>query len=148
MKITKQDIEDLLEEVNFAYGSIQLKLEDVDFYYGGLRPLVEQEGKSTYNASRKLEIMDHKDEGFPGFYSALGGKYTTSRLLAEKLVDKIAEFLPSNFSECKTEITPILGGHFTDFKSLENELQKEFSKESGEKLKHLCIVMEVKQELF
>ena len=137
LKITQKDIEDLLEEVNFAYGSIQLKLDDVDFYYGGLRPLVEQEGKSTYNASRKLEIMDHKDEGFPGFYSALGGKYTTSRLLAEKLVDRIAEFLPNHFSECKTEVTPILGGNFSDFKALENELQKEFPTISGEKIEIL-----------
>ena len=137
LKITKKDIEELLEEVNYAYGSIQLKLEDVDFYYGGLRPLVEQEGKSTYNASRKLEIMDHAKEGFPGFYSALGGKYTTSRLLAEKLVDKIVEFLPTKFSECKTETTPILGGHFSDFKSLEQDLQKEFPSESGEKIETL-----------
>lgn len=136
-KVTEKDILELLDEVNFAYGSIQLKLEDVDFYYGGLRPLVEQEGKNTYNASRKLEIMDHKEEGFAGFYSALGGKYTTSRLLAEKLVDKIAEFLPKNFSECKTENTPILGGNFSDFKSLEHDLQKEFPKESGEKIEIL-----------
>jgi len=137
LRITKKDIEELLEEVNYAYGSIQLKLEDVDFYYGGLRPLVEQEGKSTYNASRKLEIMDHAQEGFPGFYSALGGKYTTSRLLAEKLVDKIADFLPTKFSACKTETTPILGGHFSDFKSLEQDLQKEFPSEAGEKIETL-----------
>jgi glycerol-3-phosphate dehydrogenase len=81
--------------------------------------------------------MDHKDEGFPGFYSALGGKYTTSRLLAEKLVDRIAEFLPNHFSECKTEVTPILGGNFSDFKALENELQKEFPTISGEKIEIL-----------
>lgn len=139
LKITKKEIEELLSEVNYSYGSIELKLEDVDFYYGGLRPLVEQEGKSvsTYNASRKLEIMDHKQEGFPGFYSALGGKYTTSRLLAEKLVDKIAEYLPGKFLDCKTEITPILGGDFSDFQSLQKKLQNEFPKEKGEKIETL-----------
>ncbi|EMO58070.1 hypothetical protein LEP1GSC161_2536 [Leptospira santarosai str. CBC1416] len=59
----------MLSEINDSFGYTDLTLNDVDFYYGGLRPLVEDRGeaKSTYNTSRKTEILDHKESGFPVF---------------------------------------------------------------------------------
>jgi glycerol-3-phosphate dehydrogenase len=139
-RVTKEDILDLIEEVNSAYGFVKLQLSDVDFYYGGLRPLVEDENssKNSYNASRKLEVKDYKEEGLPGFYSALGGKYTTSRLLAENLVDKISDYLPQNFKSCLTEKEVLIGGNYSDKETLEKELQKKFPQECGEKIEILA----------
>ncbi len=57
--------------------------------YGGLRPLVETPTGETYNASRRYEIRDHLRDGLRGLITVEGGKWTTSRHLAEKVVDRL-----------------------------------------------------------
>ncbi|PJZ52649.1 glycerol-3-phosphate dehydrogenase/oxidase [Leptospira adleri] len=133
-RVTKKDIEELLSEVNFSFGLTDLTLQDVDFYYGGLRPLVEDpsETTSTYNASRKTEIFDHRDAGFPGFFTAMGGKYTTSRAVGEAVVNKVVEYLPGNFRACETEIIPPATGDYSDLPSLISDLSRKFPKLRGE----------------
>ncbi|MFB5649641.1 FAD-dependent oxidoreductase [Leptospira wolffii] len=140
-KVTKQDIQGLLEEINYAFGYSDLTERDVDFYYGGMRPLVEDPGEKsdTYNASRKTEILDHKDKGLPGFFTALGGKYTTSRHLAEKIADKLCDYLPGNFLPCETTQVPLLSGEFSDLSSLVQGLVKKFPKLSGEYLETAAV---------
>lgn len=138
--VSKSDIQNLLDEVNHTFGYTKLTLEDVDFYYGGMRPLVEDptEKSSTYNASRKSEVLDYGEHGFPGFYSALGGKYTTSRAVAESVVDHLVAYLPGNFTECKTEMVPLLGGKYLDQATLCKDLQKKFPKHAAEKIEVLA----------
>ncbi|AVQ11961.1 FAD dependent oxidoreductase [Leptospira santarosai] len=140
-RVTKKDIEELLSEINDSFGYTDLTLNDVDFYYGGLRPLVEDRGeaKSTYNTSRKTEILDHKESGFPGFFTAMGGKYTTSRSVGEAVVDKVADYLPGNFRACETSETPPSStGNCSDLLSLTKELGKKFPKLSGESIETIA----------
>ncbi|XDD48773.1 glycerol-3-phosphate dehydrogenase/oxidase [Leptospira sp. WS92.C1] len=140
-RVTKKDIEDLIGEINHSYGYTDLTLKDVDFYYGGLRPLVEDptEKTSTYNASRKTEIFDHKDSGFPGFFTAMGGKYTTSRAVAETVVNQVSDFLPGNFRACETEMVPPSTGEYSDLPSLTADLSRKFSKLSGELIETVAL---------
>ncbi|EKP12455.1 glycerol-3-phosphate dehydrogenase/oxidase [Leptospira borgpetersenii] len=139
-RVTKKDIEELLSEINYSFGYTNLTLNDVDFYYGGLRPLVEDPGepKSTYNTSRKTEIFDHKESGFPGFFTAMGGKYTTSRSVGEAVVNKVADYLPGNFSACETSVTPPSTGNYLDLLSFIKELAKKFPKLSGESIETIA----------
>ena len=58
--------------------------------YGGLRPLVEKETEETYTSSRKYEIYDNKEDGLDGLITVEGGKYTTSRNLAENCLKIVA----------------------------------------------------------
>jgi len=139
--VKESEILDLLAEVNRSFGFSTLTLKDVDYYYGGLRPLVEDptEKSETYSASRKSEIMHYAEEGFPGFFSALGGKYTTSRSVAESLVDRITEYLPNSARPCSTHLEPLLGGHYDNLKTLTTELEKKFPKIDGEKIEQIAI---------
>ncbi|WP_061221563.1 glycerol-3-phosphate dehydrogenase/oxidase [Leptospira borgpetersenii] len=141
-RVTKKDIEELLSEINYSFGYTDLTLNDVDFYYGGLRPLVEDPGepKSTYNTSRKTEIFDHKESGFPGFFTAMGGKYTTSRSVGEAVVNKVADYLPGNFSVCETSVTPPSTGNYSDLLSFTKELAKKFPKLSGESIETIAFL--------
>ncbi|MCB1190568.1 MAG: glycerol-3-phosphate dehydrogenase/oxidase [Leptospiraceae bacterium] len=135
LQITKDDILELIDSTNQLYHSTKLTLEDVDFFYGGLRPLVgDANEESTYDLSRKNEILQHTEDGFPGFFTALGGKYTTSRGLAEKLVNEVVKVVPGNFKSCSTASVPIQGGNFSDPISLEMDLQRKFPQTSGEKI--------------
>ncbi|GAB4221402.1 MAG TPA: glycerol-3-phosphate dehydrogenase/oxidase [Spirochaetota bacterium] len=89
--VTKQSIQELLDDVNSAFGDGNLTFKDIRFAYGGLRPLVEDQVEGTYQSSRRYEIYDNAEEGVNGLITVEGGKYTTSRNLAVnvmKLVEK------------------------------------------------------------
>lgn len=138
-RVTRDEVAELLADANATFGLTELKMSEVDFYYGGLRPLVEESGSSdTYNASRKSEIMDYRDNGLPGYFAALGGKYTTSRAVAKETVDKIVDYLPGKFSSCSTEITPLDSGNYPDLPQLCCQLQNKFPTVDGEKLETLA----------
>lgn len=91
-QVTREKIETFITEVNAGYGKPELiKYSDVLYAYGGLRPLVEDETKDVYRTSRRYEIYDNERDGLPGLITVEGGKYTTSRRLAEKVLDTVVE---------------------------------------------------------
>ena len=92
-KVTKQSIQELLDEINRNYGTEKLKYEDIQFAYGGLRPLVDNQTEASYESSRKYEIFDNANEGLDGLITVEGGKYTTSRKLANQLMKPVSKKL-------------------------------------------------------
>ena len=103
------DIEQLLGKANQALPGLELTIKDIDYVYAGLRPLVADPAtpdKVTYGLSRGSEIVDHENQGGPaGLFSALGGKWTTSRRLAEEVVDLVGARLGVGNSKCRTSDT-------------------------------------------
>ncbi len=90
-RVTRSSIRELIAAVNSTFNNPELTLADVRHCYGGLRPLVESQTDETYNASRKYEIHDHAKEGLKGLLTVEGGKWTTSRHLAENVLDLLVE---------------------------------------------------------
>lgn len=132
-KVTKQDILELISEIN-EYLNFKIEERDVYYYYGGMRPLVDDSNNSTstYNVSRKNEISDHKLSGRPGYITALGGKYTTSRMLAEKATDRVCEILGKGKS-CSTKTIKPDSGMFSDIPTLIKDLKNQHRNLSEEK---------------
>ncbi len=131
--MTKQDILELISEIN-EYLNFKIEERDVYYYYGGMRPLVDDSNNSTstYNVSRKNEISDHKLSGRPGYITALGGKYTTSRMLAEKATDRVCEILGKGKS-CSTKTIKPDSGMFSDIPTLIKDLKNQHRNLSEEK---------------
>lgn len=62
--------------------------------YVSSRPLIGEGVASTgREVSRSFAIIDHSRDGVENFASIIGGKFTTARLMAEKLGDFVAERL-------------------------------------------------------
>ena len=101
-KVTKQSIQELLDEINRNYGVEKLKYEDIQFAYGGLRPLVDNQTEASYESSRKYEIFDNAKEGLDGLITVEGGKYTTSRKLANQLMKTVSKKLKRNLGKSIT----------------------------------------------
>lgn len=121
--VTEGDIAALLATINASLPSAQLGRGDVLFAYAGLRPLVADGSKGTYGVSRRAALVDHASEGLAGLFSALGGKWTTSRDLAEKVTDAVAQRL-ANRAACATATTPLPGGRFDQFERFVTDAQK------------------------
>jgi glycerol-3-phosphate dehydrogenase len=60
----------------------------VQRYYAGVRPLVATENEDSRKASRDFRIFDHsKTDNINGIISIVGGKLSTSRIMAKNIVD-------------------------------------------------------------
>lgn len=122
--VTEEDIETLLEAFRRYLPLAGLTRDKVEFFYAGLRPLVSDGSKDSYNVSRRAELVDHAGEGLDGAFSALGGKWTTSRELAEIVTDALVKKLGVKAAPCTTATTPLPGGRFDDFDQMMKGFQK------------------------
>lgn len=126
--VSESDIESFLD--NWRRYLPAAKLDRVEFFYAGLRPLVRDGSPkkgtgNSYNVSRRAELVDHGAESGPdGLFSALGGKYTTSRALAETITDALARKLEKKTAACATAATPLPGGRFESFDAMVKGFQK------------------------
>jgi glycerol-3-phosphate dehydrogenase len=109
--VSESDIADFLAFINKHLPAVNLTRDKVEFFYSGLRPLVDDGSGDTYGASRKAELVDHgESDGLTGLLSAIGGKWTTSRALAQTVVDAIVEKLDVSADDCETDEDPTAGG--------------------------------------
>jgi glycerol-3-phosphate dehydrogenase len=75
----------------------------------GVRPLYTpgQGGGSERDANRGHAVINHGvQDGLSGFYTIMGGKLTTYRLMAEQVVDEVASDL-GVVTPCRTAETPL-----------------------------------------
>ncbi len=138
-KVTRKAIEELLEEVNKSFGDgNKIKYEDIVYTYGGLRPLVEEQTEDVYNSSRKYEITGEKKNGIEGLITVEGGKFTTSRRLAEKAVDKALKILKLPKKKSISENTYLKGSEIDNFQDFVLEKQKQYAEFFPERIEYLA----------
>jgi glycerol-3-phosphate dehydrogenase len=130
VSVTESDIEGLLTSFRKYLPAAPLDIDQVQFFYAGLRPLVSDGApkkgqESSYNASRRSELVDHgRAEKLDGVFSALGGKWTTSRALAQTVTDAVVRKLGRKAKPCATATTPLPGGRFDRFDAMTRGYQK------------------------
>ncbi|KRM85221.1 glycerol-3-phosphate dehydrogenase/oxidase [Liquorilactobacillus vini] len=93
--VTVKDVHYILEAVNKMFDIEPLTFADVESAWSGVRPLIQEEGKSPSEISRKDEIFHAKS----GLYSIAGGKLTGYRKMAEKIIDQVARDIAQNFGD-------------------------------------------------
>lgn len=118
---TKKDIEYILKAANNMLDLPILKEEDVISTWAGLRPLIQEEGKSPSELSRKDEIFESES----GFISIAGGKLTGYRKMAERIVDLVLskdKNLPQVSS--KTLDVKLTSKAFKDYNQVKEQISK------------------------
>ncbi|RMF15725.1 MAG: glycerol-3-phosphate dehydrogenase/oxidase [Candidatus Dadabacteria bacterium] len=108
-EVTADDAQYLLELLQWYFPEADISEQDVVATWAGLRPLVQEAGKSAYQTSREHQIV----EPAPCFFSIEGGKLTTYRLMAAEAVDAAQKRLPadrqSQLQRCQTAREPLPG---------------------------------------
>jgi glycerol-3-phosphate dehydrogenase len=107
--VTSDDLGVFLAYVNDALPDARLQPADVVYAYAGLRPLVAQPGVDNYKASRRSEVIDHGIAGGFPLLSVIGGKWTSSRALAERCVDLVASKAGVSTKRCDTATARLPG---------------------------------------
>jgi glycerol-3-phosphate dehydrogenase len=106
-EVTGEDADYLLGAANRTFVGPPLTRGDVLTAWAGLRPLLHEEGKRPSEISRKDEIMTAGDQGL---ISVAGGKLTTHRRMAERVVDLVCRRLGGPFVPSRTDAVPLPGG--------------------------------------
>lgn len=78
-----REIREVIESVARSFPDSSLTVKDIISTFAGLRPLARGKGASTSDVSRKEEIIESES----GLISIVGGKLTTYRRMAERVVD-------------------------------------------------------------
>src|SRR5947199_5015515 len=105
-EVTAGDVDYLLDAANRCFTGPPLAPTDVTGTWAGLRPLLHEEGKRPSEISRKDEIMVSE----AGLVSIAGGKLTTHRRMAERVVDLVVERLGRVAGACRTASVPLPNG--------------------------------------
>jgi len=124
-RVTAQSIQELLDEVNDSYGFQPLSFKDILHTWGGLRPLVEDQTEDVYESSRKYEIYDNKEDGLDGLITVEGGKYTTSRNLAEHVLTVVEKKLGRKLKKVSTDKMYLKGSEIPDMEAFIEKIVKE-----------------------
>jgi glycerol-3-phosphate dehydrogenase len=81
-----EEIRRVIESAARSFPGARISMDDAISSFAGLRPLVGGDGKSTKELSRREEIIESES----GLISIIGGKLTTWRRMAERIVDTVA----------------------------------------------------------
>ncbi len=94
VKIDAHEINYLCDIVN-QYFKKEISPQDIISSWSGVRPLIEETAKSNAAVNRRFYIeLQNPGNNLAPLINIYGGKLTTHRLLAEKVMNKIAFFFP------------------------------------------------------
>ncbi len=126
-RVTDQEVERLIDAVNSAYPGGGLRVEDVTFRHGGLLPVHTRDARGGNDTlADRSTIIDHlRDNRVGGILTVCGVKYTTARLVAVRVTDKLCERLGRGGERFDSSYTPIDGGDFERFDAFEIDLRQQ-----------------------
>jgi glycerol-3-phosphate dehydrogenase len=105
-RIAREDVDYLLEATNRVMPQARIGYGDVQGAWAGVRPLLHQEGKKPSELSRRDEVIAEPN----GLLSIAGGKLTTYRGMAERVVDEAVQRLGRSIAACRTAEVPLVEG--------------------------------------
>jgi glycerol-3-phosphate dehydrogenase len=89
-KPDEEEIQEFLDELNSAYPRADLSLDQVHYVYSGLTPADPDSIRAEVGRSKRAEVIDHSiANNADGLITVIGVKYTTARLVAERVIDLV-----------------------------------------------------------
>lgn len=104
-------------EINRSNPGIRLSEEDILFVHAGLVPAKQTSGRrDDPQLATHTRIVDHmSDTRLQGLITVIGVKFTTARIVAERVVDLVFRKLDHAPSKSRASAIPIYGGSIDRF---------------------------------
>jgi len=129
----RSDVDYLLESFNYYFPKANLTDDKILSAFAGLRPLLREEGKSASEVTREHKIFETPEN----FFSIVGGKLTTYRVMAKDMVNRLARHLERSFHvvpenpRCLTDKFPLYGGDISNYEHFRQERVKQLAVQEG-----------------
>ncbi|MCG8412718.1 MAG: glycerol-3-phosphate dehydrogenase [Pseudomonadales bacterium] len=120
--ISKEETEYLIAITNLYFKGT-LHRDDIVHTYSGVRPLIDEQGKSASKVSRDYRLVLEKEPA--PILSVYGGKVTTYRVLAEQVMSQLGQFFPG-MKGAWTKRAVLPGGDFELAETLYQELASKY----------------------
>jgi glycerol-3-phosphate dehydrogenase len=119
VELTAEEIQRFIEEINGIYAAARMDLRDVTAFNSGLILFGDDEQKAgEHSFAKRSQLIDHSEtHGVDSLVTVIGVRYTTSRGVAEHVVDMIFRKLGKKPARTATSKTPIYGGRIECFDS-------------------------------
>lgn len=129
LKINETEIEQLMGTVQSALPSLGLRRSDIRHSFSGLYPLqTTRIDANAYQGTGDYQIIDHQQQdGLAGMITALGAKFTTARLAAEKASDMAVSQLQHDGTACRTHTTPLLDSDIDSVEDYTDDRIREYA---------------------
>lgn len=85
-RATSSEVDELIEMTRDCFPGTEMDSDDVRSTWAGIRPLIHESGKSTRDMSRHDEVWITQ----PGLVTVAGGKLTTYRPMARRVLASVA----------------------------------------------------------
>jgi len=129
---TEQDVQYLLQEVRRTFPGTTVRREDIVSTWAGVRALVNHPGVSASQVSREYRINQDQSGPLKALITVCGGKLTTYRALADKVVQHVAQTLNKHIgSETRTATLPLGGEGMTRWSDWSRAFVLRFTKDYG-----------------
>ena len=128
LKVTREEIDELINATNQACPGLGLDWNNVKLVHRGLLPCTHAGlGIEDIQLSSQFQIQDYRKHGVNGLISVIGVKYTTARLVAQQVLNRVCSIIApkQSMSKSQTHRMPVYGGaipRFQDF--VEKEMPK------------------------
>jgi glycerol-3-phosphate dehydrogenase len=87
----RDDIQYILDALNWSFPEERIGLKDLVSSYAGIRPLINAPGKKTADVPREYRVFESRR----GVIAVAGGKLTTYRVMARLVVNRVVRLLRS-----------------------------------------------------
>jgi glycerol-3-phosphate dehydrogenase len=123
--VTAEDLQTFIDEINWAFPSMNLTLADVTMWNAGLVPFGENEPEAeNLSYGKRSKFVDHgQSHNLDGLVTLIGIRYTTARGDAAHALDVIQNKLNQSVTPVATDYQPIYGGDFENFENLVSEIK-------------------------
>jgi glycerol-3-phosphate dehydrogenase len=99
----RTEVSKFLAEINETFPGLSLDNSEVSLVHRGIVPAVKEHGGLRLMGHSK--VLDHETDGVPNLVSIVGVKYTTARVVAERVVDLVFRKLGRSSVACRTAET-------------------------------------------
>ena len=126
----RSEVNYLLDSFNYYFPQANLTDDNIISTFAGLRPLTFEEEKTASAVTREHLIFEA-----PGnFFSIIGGKFTTHRVMAQEITDQVSRRLAETFERvppnprCTTNRVPLTGGEIPDYPRFQEEWKEKLER--------------------
>lgn len=127
LRVKREMIQNMVDEINAIYPPAQLKYEDISFFHAGLLPMRAKLEDRNIQLEKNSTFFEHKESYFNRVLSVKGVKYTTAPYIAHEIVCFLKKQCPPVLSKEKQKESSSYAGQWSANESaLRGMLEKKY----------------------